>query len=199
MSVTVENVRFAIQDYPRSFGVLPELPRVMGVSDGINTTYYLPLDERQYVAGSAVLYQTPSGGPQTSISTSAYTITQQGLVSLNNALAQGVIVAAQFQASVLADADLTNVIASNTQTYGDPRYVGWGCQLDIIDILLSNPRKLARLREAEYEKDPAAVIAALKELRSSLQNKIESGIRPNRSAPFLFVGGPRIRSYQPGR
>lgn len=199
MAVTVSDVRFVIQDQARSFGVMPESPRVMGISDGSNKTYYLPLDDRQYVADSATIYQTPPGSTQTSIASSGYTITQQGLVTLTTATAVNAIMAASFQATVFADADLTKVLADNVARYANDDMVKWGCQLDIIDILLTNPTKLARLREAEYEKDPAAVVNALDKLRASLQKKIESGIRPGRSAPVLMLAGPIIRNYQPGR
>jgi hypothetical protein len=204
MSVAVSDVRFVIQDQPRSYGGASgsagESPRYMGAGDNNNTTFYLPLDGTlQFVLGSEVIYMMALGGAPVSVAKSAYTISQQGLVMFNTPPAGGTILTVSFQATVFADADLATVLADNVTTYGDDRYVKWGCQLDIIDILLTNPAKLARLREAEYEKDPTAVLRGLKDWRDSMQRKIESGIRPGRSAPVLMVAGPTIRNYQPGR
>ncbi len=207
MSVALADVRFAIQDQPVSIGVGSESPRVLGIANGTTPLFYLPLDRWQYVSGSATLFATPSGGSPAGVASSGYTISQQGLVTFTTApgasgspIADGSVIAASFQATFFSDADLSNVLTRNAATYGaNDGSVLRGCQIEIINLLISNPDKLAAFKKGEYEKNPGAVVKAMVDLKKSLQTEIEGGIRPGRSAPVLFAAGPRMRIYQPSR
>jgi len=208
MSVALTDVRFQIQDQPRSIGVSPESPRALGTADGATTTFYLPLGPwLQYVAASAQLYATPIGGTPTGIASNTYTITQQGMVTFGLApgadgspTAVGSVIGASFQATGFADADLTNVLTRNVVKYSSDDYVLKGCELDIINVLLANTERLAAIREAEYEKNPAAVIGALVKLKTLLATEIEGSPRPGLNVPVLMtkrMGSDR--PYQPVR
>jgi hypothetical protein len=210
MSVSLTDVRFQIQDQPRSFGVAPESPRALGQADGAMTTFYLPLGRGlQYVAGSAQLSATPIGGTAVGIAGSAYTITQQGLVAFtaapgsgtSPAIAIGSVIGAAFQATAFSDADLTGVLARAVDAYGEfgDAFVLRGCSLEIIGVLLTNVEKLALIREAEYERDPAAVIAALSKQQTELRTQLSGQPRPNQAQPALLMHGGRLRPYQPVR
>ncbi len=203
MSVAVADVRFAIQDQPRSFGVQPESPRVLGTGDGSTMTFYLPLGQwLQLVAGSLQLYATANGAT-TGIASSAYTITQQGLITFTTPPAAAVLITASFQATGFADADLANVLARNLAQYGvgansDANTLR-GCQIEIINTLLANPDRMAAMKEAEWARDRNAVIAAYRTLLAELRTQIATPPRPDRSTPFLTAAGPTVRPYQPGR
>jgi hypothetical protein len=206
VSIALTDVRFQIQDQPRTFGAQPESPRVCGTADGNNTIFYLPLGPLQYVAGSAALFAVTIGSAPVGISPSAYTITQQGMVTFSIApgaggsgITTGQTIAASFQATAFADADLTNVMNRNVALYPSDEWALKGCTLDIINVLLANTDKLAATREAEYEKDPAAVIAALVKLKDFLMDEIEGAPRPGRAQPVLMMYGRRQHPYQPVR
>jgi|SRR5579872_5595053 len=207
MSVAVSDVRFQVQDQPRSFGVAPESPRVVGVADGVTTTFYLPLDRWQYVAGSAALYAAPAGTtpPGMGIAASQYTISQQGQIVFATApgaggspISSGSIISTQFQGTVFADADLANVLSEN-QKYADDASIKKGCQLDIINVLLMNVELLSLLRGGEYQQNPAAVVAQYVKLKSLLMKELEGGPRPGAAIPSLRFNHVRDRSYQPRR
>lgn len=208
MSVAISDVRFQVQDQARNFGVSPESPRYVGTADGTTTTFYLPLDRWQYVAGSAVLYaMTPSGTPPGSgIATTQYTISQSGQIVFTTApgatgspIVNGSILSAQFQGTVFADADLANILADNVGKYGDSASIKKGCQLDIINILLMNVELLSLLRGGEYSQNPAYVVQQYVKLKEGLMTELEGGPRPGKAIPSLLFNGVRAGSYQPRR
>jgi len=208
VSVALSDVRFQIQDQPRTLGAAPESPRALGTADGTTTVFYLPLGPwLQYVAASAQLYATPIGGSPVGIASSGFAITQQGVVTFTLApgaggspIASGSVIGAAFQATGFSDNDLGNVLNANLAKYGADDLVLKGCQLDIINVLLANTERLAQIREAEYDKNPGAVIAALVKLKGELRLDIQNTARPNRAQPVLAFGTIKPdRRYQPSR
>ncbi|TAM90630.1 hypothetical protein EPN42_05665 [bacterium] len=206
MSVAVSDVRFQIQDQPRSFGVAPESPRVIGTADGVTMIFFLPLDRWQYVAGSAQLYATPSGGSTIGIASSAYAISQQGQVVFTTApgasgspIASGSAIAASFQGTAFANADLANVLTRNQAKYSDDNSVLKGCTLDMINVLLMDYERLSMTRQVEWERNPAYVVRTLQRLKADLREELEGGPRPGAAIPALLFGGVSLRPYTPQR
>jgi hypothetical protein len=204
MSIAIADIRFAIQDNPRSKGSTPESPRVLGTGDGVTAIFSLPLGQfQQYVAGSATLFATATGSTQTGIDPTTWSITQQGLVTFAVAPAAGTIISAAFQVTTFADADLSNVLARNLAQYGgstnSDANVLRGCQIEILNVLLGSPDLLATIREAEWERDPAAVVAAMQKQLAELRTQIGNAPRPDASIPILTIAGPILFPYQPRR
>lgn len=208
MSVAVSDVRFQVQDQARNFGVAPESPRFIGTADGTTTTFYLPLDRWQYVAGSAVLYAMAPGGtpPGSGIMATQYTVSQSGQVVFTIApgaqgspISNGSSLSASFQGTVFTDADLANVLAENQSKYSDDASVKKGCQLDLINILLMNLDLVSMLRAGEFQQNPAYVIKEMKDLKEDLRIELQGGPRPGRAVPTLLFNHVRSGNYQPRR
>jgi hypothetical protein len=210
MSVALSDVRFQIQDQPRSVGVAPESPRAVGTVDGQTTTFFLPIGRLQYVAGSAALYWTPAGGGSpTGVSAATYAISQQGAIIFTSApgsgtspaIPNGSLITAAYQTTAFADADLAGVLARNVATYGasGDEYVLKACHLDIIGIKLGDVELLAAITEAEYKRDPAAVTASLQKQQGELRTQLQGQPRPGQAIPAMIMRGARVHPYQPVR
>jgi hypothetical protein len=204
MSVAVSDVRFAIQDQPRNVGVLPESPRALGTADGVTTVFFLPLERFQvyYADSPAALFGTISG-VTTGIASSAYSISTSGQVTFVTPPADGTFLSASYQVTNFADADLQNVLTRNTNQYGGSIEADGntlrGCQIEIINLILSNPDRLSALTEAQYKNDRNAATQALQRQLAELRTQINTPPIPDSSKPILTIAGPVIRSYQPGR
>lgn len=198
MSLAISDVRSQIRDLPRAIGVAPETPRVIGVGDGINTVFYLPLGLAQYYS-TLTPAQVFVNGVAASLST--YTVASSGIVTFSAAPVSGAMITATYQVTAWTDTELTNVLARNVAQYGgvNDQTVLKGCTLDLIDQLLMNTELLAYIREDTYLRNPVAVVNALSKLKAQLMQELSKGPRPGQNIPWLQVGGFTSSAYTPRR
>jgi hypothetical protein len=197
MSVAVSDVRSQIRDLPRNIGVSPESPRAIGQGDGVTTVFYLPVGKLQYYF-TVVPATFFLGGIAASPTT--YSIAASGAVTFSVAPTSGVFITSQFQLTVFTDIELTNVLTRNQNVpWPDDRTTLKGCTYDIIDMLLLDTERLAMLREDTWEKDPAAVINAMIQLKKSLYTDLMGGPQPGQNIPFLQTASAWRPQYVPRR
>jgi hypothetical protein len=220
VAIQLTDVRFAVQDQPRPVGIAPETPRLLGVADGVTTTFYLPLRGWQYVANSLVPYYLAAGAspPPTGFANSgntAYVVnttqpsgttspTAQIVFSIapgagTSGIPSGAQLLGSYQAVGFSDSDLTNVLTRNQGKYSLDDQVIKGCQLDVIDVLLMNHDLMAIIREAEYTRDPNGLIAGYEKQYAKLKEAIEGIPRPGKAVPFMMAVQSDLSDYTPSR
>lgn len=214
MAVTVAQVRTQISDRPQIYPPQSAAPEIVGYGDGTQTIFALTYENA--IPGTLTVYEAsaPAAGVApvfTAIAATAYavgapspgpnaTAATNQIVTFAAAPAAGSIVGARYQATAFSDADLAAYLSRATATYGsDDTLLLKRVHFDLIDVVLSDQRRLEVLSQGDFKRDPAAFTRTLLALKESLRKDLAGGPRPGADAPALMVGVAGAPRYLPWR
>lgn len=208
MSVTIDQIRTKIADRPRVYPPSGAPPEVLGTGDGVRTLFFLSYEN--YIAGTLTVFTAPAPTPgskviYTAVNPSNYTVgappnpTQtaatNAMITFNVAPAAGVIVGAQYQATLFSDADITRLILQSAASYSDDSTISALVAYNAIDILLMDIERLKSIHYGDFATDPTGAARNLLDLKKQIREDLGGLPNPGQSNPQLAVAQRPARQY----
>jgi hypothetical protein len=173
---------------------IPEVIQVASTTGATFTAHFA----YPHAPGTSIVGAPPYsvGSPSAGLNGTAATAQ---VITFNVAPTAGTIIGARYQATVFSDDDLQAFLTRAQAWSSDDGLVLKRVHADILAVVLSDQRRLERLSQGDFTRDPAAYVNGLNNLRKQLMAELVGYPDQESSTPQMLIGAQRTRMYTPRR